>query len=395
MTGATTVPSAPLASRTQMRAAVLSAPRRLEVRMVDVGEPGPHEVRVRVRAVGLCGTDLHIYGGDANYHRDSSGRLISLEESPQILGHEIAGIIDAAGSEVPDLSPGDPVVIDQGRTCVGERRDPPCEYCRTGDSHQCAQYREHGITGLPGGFAEYVTVPAVNAVGIRTSIDFAIAALSEPLGCVLHACDMMLRAPSRFPLVSGGASERVRTVVVFGGGPSGILFVQYLRSVIGFDGALLVSEPSRSRRAIAERFGAEAVPPEQIAAVVRERSTGRGAELVIEASGAGPVFEVIPQLARKQATVVLYGHGHAGASLEALNGVQFLEPTLLAPTGASGGFLEDGRPATYEAALRFIERGRIDVASLITHRYTSLDDLPRAFGGDHRSPEYVKGVLTL
>jgi L-iditol 2-dehydrogenase len=382
-------------ARTQMRAAVLTAPRRLEVRTMSVPTPGATEVRVRVRAVGLCGTDLHIYGGGANYHRDANGKLIPLDESPQILGHEIAGVVDLVGSAVDDLSPGDRVIVDQGRTCVGERRDPPCEYCTTGDSHQCANYREHGITGLPGGFAEFVVVPAVNVVRMRASLEFAIAALSEPLGCVLHACDMLLRAPSRYPLVSGSSSQRVSTVVIFGGGPSGLLFVQYLRRVIGFDGALLVSEPSPSRRALAERFGAETVAPDQIADLVRERSVGRGAELIIEASGAGPVFEVIPQVARKQATIVLYGHGHAGTSLEALNGVQFLEPALLAPAGASGGFLEDGRPATYDAALRFIEQGRIDVAPLITHRYSSLDDLPRAFGDDHRSPEYVKGVLTL
>jgi len=77
-----------------------------------------------------------------------------------------------------------------------------------------------------------------------------------------------------------------------------------------------------------------------------------------------------------------------------MNQVQFLEPTLVSPVGASGGHDLDGRPVTYRRALRLIESGTIDVAPLITNRYSSLDDVPRAFAGDHRLPGYVKGVVT-
>ena len=145
-----------------MNAAVLEAPGRIEVREVARPEwPGPREVLVRVAAVGLCGTDFHIAAGHANYHRDARGRPIPLDEAPQILGHEIAGVVETVGASVPggDLAPGDRVVIDQGRSCVSEGRTPLCEYCASGDSHQCEFYREHGITGLPGGLAEYVTIP--------------------------------------------------------------------------------------------------------------------------------------------------------------------------------------------------------------------------------------------
>ena len=80
---------------------------------------------------------------------------------------------------------------------------------------------------------------------------------------------------------------------------------------------------------------------------------------------------------------------------ENLQSLKFLEPVLIATTGASGGFEEDGRPRTYRRALRLIERGQIEVAPLITHRYPSLDALPRAFSDDHAAPDYVKGVVTL
>jgi len=125
---------------------------------------------------------------------------------------------------------------------------------------------------------------------------------------------------------------------------------------------------------------------------VQEKTHGRRAELLIEATGAGPAFAAIPGLIRKQGTVLMYGHGHAGVDLSVLNALQFLEPTLLCPAGASGGHEADGKPTTYVRALRLIEQGHVEVTSLITHRYTSLDTVARAFAGEHKTPGYVKGV---
>ena len=378
-----------------MRAVVLSDVNRLEVRDVPSAAPAAHEVRVRVAAVGLCGTDLHIVAGHANYNRDANGRVIPLTEEPQILGHEIAGVVEDVGRDVSNLRSGDRVVIDQGRNCVSEHRAPLCEYCATGDSHQCELYREHGITGLPGGFAEYLTIPAVNAVSVESELDMAEAALAEPLACVVHSTDLLTRADARYTLAANG--HAVRTAIVCGAGPSGLLFVQYLRRVLEFDGLLLVVEPNAKRRALAERFGAETIDPvaSDAADAVRERTRGRGAELVIEASGSGPALAGLPRLIRKQATVLLYGHGHDGVDASVLNLLQFMEPRIVSPAGASGGFEPDGRPAVYVTALRLIERGAIEVAPIITHRYRSLDSVPDAFAGDHRSPEYVKGVVLL
>ena len=184
-------------ARTTMRAAVLVDVARIEVRDVPVQRPAPHEVLVRVEAVGLCGTDLHIVEGHANYNTDAQGHVLPLTVAPQILGHEIAGVIEEVGRAVSDVSLGDRVIVDQGRTCVSERLATHCEYCRTGDSHQCEHYAEHGITGLPGGFAEAVTVPAANTVRVSTGLPAEQAALAEPLGCIVHSSEMISRAAAR------------------------------------------------------------------------------------------------------------------------------------------------------------------------------------------------------
>jgi L-iditol 2-dehydrogenase len=385
------------APRTTMRAAVLVDVGRIEVRDVPVKRPAPHEVIVRVQAVGLCGTDLHIVAGHANYNTDDHGRTRPLSEQPQILGHEIAGVIEEIGSAVHDAAVGDRVIVDQGRTCVSERLTPVCEYCRSGDSHQCEHYAEHGITGLPGGFAELVTVPAANTVRITSALPADQAALAEPLGCIVHSCEMIARAAARYPLGRAGERHGVRSILVCGGGPAGLLFVQYLRNVLRYDGVLLLSEPNPAKRALAARFGADVIDPTDVDIVraIEERTAGRRVELLIEATGSGPLFTTIPALVRKQATILLYGHGHSGVELGVLNHVQFLEPTFVAPAGASGGHDAAGRPLTYARSLAMVERGDVDVASLVTHRYPSLDAVPAAFSGDHRRPDYVKGVVIL
>src|SRR5690242_12605418 len=125
-----------------MRAAVLSGVGRIEIRDVPVRVPGRGEVLLHPRAVGLCGTDFHIFAGHSNYNTDARGERIPFETEPQVLGHEIVATVVECGPGVVDLSPGDDVVVDQGLNCVSVARDPRCEYCETGDSHQCAFYRE-------------------------------------------------------------------------------------------------------------------------------------------------------------------------------------------------------------------------------------------------------------
>jgi L-iditol 2-dehydrogenase len=380
-----------------MRSAVLAEVGRMEIRDVPVIPPGPRDVLLRVAAVGLCGTDFHIYSGHGNYHVDETGCTVPLSESPQILGHEFVGIVEEAGNAVGDLAVGDRVVVDQGRNCMSAARHALCEYCATGDSHQCAYYSEHGITGPPGALAEFITMPAVNALKVDAPLPIEELALTEPLGCVVHSIDLLLRASTRYGLREGDPAHRVETVLIFGGGPAGLLFTQYLRSALGYEGRIVVSEPNPAKRGLAESFGATAIDPSatDLSREVTEMTSGRRAEVIIDASGAGVVFTDMFRLLRKQGTVLLYGHGHTGVDLSVLNNLQFLEPTLLSPVGASGGFEPNGRPSTYRRALGLLETARVLVGSFITHRYHSLDQVPAAFAGAHLAADYVKGVVLL
>jgi threonine dehydrogenase-like Zn-dependent dehydrogenase len=381
-----------------MKACVLCDVGRIEVREVEKPKITARDVLVRISSVGICGTDTHIFAGHANYNTDEGGKRIPLTVHPQILGHEISGVIEETGSEVRELKAGDRVVIDQGLNCSSAGREEFCEYCATGDSHQCEFYREHGITGLPGGLAEFIAVPAKNAVRLTGSLDMSLAALAEPLGCIIHTTDTVLKANTRYRIGGSEKRQRVKHILICGGGPAGLLFTQYLRKVLGYDGLLMVSEPNAIKQKLVKSFGADVVidPTKvDVGDAVREHTKGGGVELMLEASGQGQSFAAIPTLIRKQATVVLYGHGHAGVDLSVLNSVMFKEPALITPIGASGGFEKDGRPSVYARGLRLIEKGDIQVAPFITHRYKALEEVQGALAGGMSVPEYVKGVVVL
>jgi threonine dehydrogenase-like Zn-dependent dehydrogenase len=380
-----------------VRAVFLTAPRRMEVREVPAPTPRAGEVLLRVDAVGLCGSDHHVWTGEANYCVDACGAPVPLTTRPQLLGHEIVATVARAGRDA-DLAAGTPVIVDQGLNCAsrGRARARWCLYCADGHSHQCADYEEHGITGLPGGLAEFLCVPAVNCLPRRPDFPARYAALAEPLACVLHASAAVGAARARFALGAADPAARVRSVLIVGAGTAGLLFTQVLRRVLGFDGMLIVCEPDPDKRALAERCGATGVDPrvEDAADAVR-RLSGGGVEWLIEASGSGRAFEQMHAQIRKQATVLLYGFGHGGSRLEALNPLHWKEPCLVLPTGASGALDEDGRPLLYRRALQLLEDGVVGAEGIVTEVLAGLAAVPDAFaswGNDRRA---IKGVVEL
>jgi len=189
-----------------MRGVVIHAPKDLRVDEVAVVAPGPGQVRVRIAAGGICGSDLHYY------HHGGFGTVRIRE--PMALGHEIAGVIEEVGSNVDHLAPGTRVAVNPSRPCN------VCRYCREGLHQHCLDMHFIGsamrFPHAQGGFRQSLTIEAGQAVPIAEKMTMAEAAMAEPLAVCLHA------ARQAGPLMG-------RRVLVTGCGPIGALAVAVAR----------------------------------------------------------------------------------------------------------------------------------------------------------------------
>jgi len=374
-----------------MKALVLEDVAKLEVREIPAPAVGDRDVLIRIGAVGICGTDLHIFNGWANLNRDRDGHQIPLTQAPQVLGHEFGGVVQAVGKEVRKFKPGDRVIADQLLNCHSKRRTPICEYCESGDSHLCAFGEQLGITGPPGAFAEFISIPEVNVLMLPAEVSFTKGAVIEPFACVLHASDRMERSRNRYDF---DGRYRIRNVLITGAGPSGLLFLQYLRNVKKFDGQIFVADMRASKLALAKKLGGTPldVRAGNIDSEIRKRTHGELIHFMIEASGAGPVFDLIPLVLRNQATFLFYGSGHTGRDVGCLVPFQVGELHMVTCGGASGGFDPDGTPEVYRRSMEYVRDGLIDAECLLSHRYSHLSELQKAFQVDSLKEDFIKGA---
>src|SRR5579875_3184935 len=173
-----------------MKALLLPEYRRLELVNIPQPVPGTGEVLVRVRACGICGSDVHGYDG-------SSGRRIP----PIVMGHEAAGTVAAVGSAVSDMRDGDRVTFDSTVYC-GE-----CEYCRRGEMNLCERREVLGVSTpeyrRQGAFAEYVVVPKRVVHPLPANLPFPEAAMVEPLSVAVHAVSLAQVPQNATALVVG------------------------------------------------------------------------------------------------------------------------------------------------------------------------------------------------
>ena len=251
---AATTPARPLTMR-----AVVKARRGpgAEIHEVPVPACGPGEVLIKVLRAGVCGTDLHIYTWD----RWSEERL----RPPVTLGHEFVGEVVERGATVTEVEIGDRVA------CESHIVDNHCIACRTGNAHVCENTRILGVD-VNGGFAEFVTVPAVNAWRVPPNISIEVAAVMEPLGNAVHTA------------FAGPLSGC--TIAVTGCGPIGLFAIGVARAA----GAARVfaSDVQPYRLDLARRMKADAVldvSRESFVERIRELTDGRGLDGVLEMSG--------------------------------------------------------------------------------------------------------------
>jgi len=257
-----------------MRAAFYEGNETIRVGPCAPQPPGPGQVRIRVSHCGLCGTDLHIF----------HGKMDRRVRMPQILGHEMSGVIEAAGEGVEGWAPGDRVTVMPLDPC-GD-----CPACHAGHSHICQRLKFIGIDA-PGALQTLWTVPAHTLHRLPPSLSLRHGALIEPLSVACH--DVRLAAVTR--------GERV---VVLGGGPIGILIALVAR----YAGAqVLISEVNPFRLNLAREFGIESVNPREVdlAAEVHDATGGAGADVVFEVSGSPAAAEVMTQLPRTRGRIVV------------------------------------------------------------------------------------------
>ncbi len=244
---------------------------RGELGLADIAEPEPGsgEVLLRTRASGFCHTDidiLHGQYGKANF--------------PLVPGHEYAGVIAALGPGVEGFAEGDRVAVDPNYNCGH------CRPCRKGLANLCETLGAYGVTAN-GGFAELSVVAAQNLVPIG-DLPFEIAALAEPMGCVLNGVDAV-------------GTDKVQDALIFGAGPIGQLMAMALRS--RGVGEISLVDVDDSRLELAESFGFNPLAHGSSALQAREYDL----DLVVDATGVPAVAQSLTRYVTNGGTVLMFG----------------------------------------------------------------------------------------
>jgi L-iditol 2-dehydrogenase len=306
---------------------LLSSDGRLAPADLPRPKAGAGELLLRLRGCGLCGSDIAKLA-------DAAARV------PAVLGHEVVGDVVEVGDGASGFAAGDRVVAAHHVPC-GE-----CHYCRRGSESMCRAFKESNLD--PGGFAEFVRVPAANVRAATFRVPEHLsdeeASFVEPLACCLRAVERARVQPGD-------------TAVVVGLGSIGCLFVQLFAragaAVIGVD-----QDPARVE--LARRFGGAAAIPAEAMTLVRETSGGRGADHVMITGGAAAVLPWAVDAVRDGGVVHYFAGGAGDALPVSLERLYHRELTITTTYSSS--------PATLARAFWLIAAGKVDVEGLVSHR---------------------------
>lgn len=343
-----------------MKAAVVHGANDIRIEEVGCPVPEPGDIVVRVRASGICATDVKTLLGQG-----------LPKDLPTILGHEVAGEVSALGEGVSDFAVGDHVAVYPIAVC-GE-----CDYCLGGRHNLCRH--EFGLAhGIDGGFAEYVRIPRqiLNVGGvikIPEGLSFELAALAEPLSCGLAALRTNKVQPDD-------------TVVIVGAGPMGMIHLILAK----WRGAkVVILEKMPERQEFARGLGADVVIDphnEDPLEAVMKLTDGDGAEVVITSLSDTQVIESSLPLVKKGGIFNIFGGPPAGQLISIdPRWIHYQEITI------TGSFAST--PIDFREALYLIASQEVDAAPLITDRFTldsMLDAIERA-----RSLQMIKGVVLM
>lgn len=327
-----------------MKAIVIHAERDLRIGEAEVPALGPHDVEVRIRAGGICGSDLH-------YYQHGGFGVVRIRE-PLIPGHEIAGEVVQVGAAVTRVAAGDQVAVNPSRPCKR------CVFCLEGKPRHCLDMLFFGsamrFPHVQGGFREVLVCTEAQAVPLPAELTMQHAAFAEPLAVCLHG------AVQAGPLLG-------KRVLVTGTGPIGALAILVARHAGAQE--VVTTDLADAPLAIARRIGADlAVNMRTDPGGLDRFHADKGYfDVVFEASGSGAALSAAIAAARPGAVIVQLGLG--GDVSVPINTLVAKEIQL------RGTFRFD---AEFEWAVGFIGSGAIDVAPLLTE-IVPMDEAIRAF----------------
>lgn len=310
---------------------------------VPIPTCGADEVLVRIKATSICGTDLHIYNWDAWADKTVV--------TPNVFGHEFAGFVVEVGERVTGVGIGDYVSAEGHMVCG------ICKACRTGNAHVCPNTRSFGITA-PGCFAEYAVVKASNIIHNAPDLPFEIACLQDPLGNAVQT------------VLSGDIVGK--SVAIIGVGPIGLLAIQVAKACGA--GAIYAADINPNRLELARQMGADFTinaMETRISKALRQMTDGEGVDVVLEMSGNPQAIVDGFEAAANAGRVSLLGIPTKEVSLDLTNQIIFKGLRVEGITGRK-------MYQTWYQMKGLLNQKRIDLASVITHRFT-LDQYEEAF----------------
>lgn len=341
-----------------MRAALLSAPFVIDMVSHDKPTPGRGEVLIQVKAVSICGTDISIYRG-----------VHSRIKPPSVLGHELSGVVTAVGPGTNTSLVG-AAVCAEPNICCGR-----CRYCRSGLPNVCPSYRLLGESlDLPGGFAEFVVVPAAQVYRLPDGV-------SPTLGCMVQPL-----AISYEGVVARAAVEQGEHVLVVGAGPIGLgaLMLAKLRGA-----HVMVVDVLPERLELARRLGAEMVllAGDDVYHAALDWTYGDGVDVSVEAVGGAQTesLSIAQRATAPRGRIVVMGAFADKTFPFSVGDLKNREQTLMG---------SHGHPRTFAPVLELLAEGRLDAGAMVTHRI-ALEESARAFELlDNRLDGVVKVVVS-